>query len=65
MRDLGQELTQKLYAKMLGKEATLLVESDEKGWTENYLPVILSKKMKQGEIITLTIKGYNKNGLVG
>lgn len=65
LRDLGQELTQKLYAKMQGKKVSVLVESDKKGWTENYLPVILTKKAKQGDIITLTIKGYNENGLVG
>ena len=65
LRDLGQELTQKLYQKMLGKKVSVLVESDKKGWTENYLPVILTKKAKQGAIITCTIKGYNENGLVG
>ena len=65
LRDLGQELTQKLFTKMVGKKVSVLVESDEKGWTENYLPVILSKKEKQGTIIKVKIKGYNKNGLVG
>ena len=65
LRDLGQKLTQKLYSKMLGKKVSVLVESDKKGWTENYLPVILNKKTKQGKIIELTIKGYTENGLVG
>ena len=65
LRDLGQELTRKLYQKTVGKKATLLVESDEKGWTENYLPVILAKKTKKGNLIEITIKGYNENGLVG
>ena len=65
LRDLGQELTQKLYQKMQAQKVAVLVESDKKGWTENYLPVILDKKAKQGEIIKLTIKGYNENGLVG
>ena len=65
LRDLGQELTTKLYQKMQGKKVFVLVESDKKGWTENYLPVILTKKAKQGDIITCTIKGYNENGLVG
>ncbi len=65
LRDLGQKLTQKLYSKMLGKKVSVLVESDKKGWTENYLPVILNKKTKQGKIIELTIKGYTENGVVG
>ena len=65
MRDLGQNLTQKLYQKMVGKKVSVLVESDKKGWTENYLPVILTKKAEQGKIITLLIKGYDENGLVG
>ena len=65
LRDLGQELTQKLYQKMQAQKVAVLVESDKKGWTENYLPVILDKKAKQGEIIKLTIKGYNENGMVG
>ena len=51
--------------KMVGKKVTVLVESDEKGWTENYLPVILNKKEKQGDIIEIKIKGYDENGLVG
>ena len=65
LRDLGGELTQELYKQMVGEEVSVLVESDEKGWTENYLPVILKKKDKQGKIIKLMIKGYNENGLVG
>ena len=65
LRDLGQSLTTKLYQKMQGKKVSVLVESDKKGWTENYVPVILNNKAKQGELITLTIKGYNENGLVG
>ena len=65
LRDLGQNLTQKLYQKMVGKKVSVLVESDKKGWTENYLPVILTKKVEQGKIVTLLIKGYDENGLVG
>ncbi|MGN0919727.1 MAG: tRNA (N(6)-L-threonylcarbamoyladenosine(37)-C(2))-methylthiotransferase MtaB [Alphaproteobacteria bacterium] len=65
LRDLGQELTQKLYQKMLGQEVSVLIESDEKGWTENYLPVILSHKRAQGQIVRVKIKGYDANGLVG
>ena len=65
LRDLGMKLTQKLYQKMQGKKTMVLVESDKKGWTENYLPVILNRKTKQGNIIKLTIKGYDENGLVG
>ena len=65
LRDLGMKLTQELYRKMQGKKTMVLVESDKKGWTENYLPVILNKKAKQGNIIKLTIKGYDENGLVG
>ena len=65
LRDLGQKLTQKLYQKMPGKKISVLVESDKKGWTENYLPVILNKKVQQGSIIELTVKGYTEDGLVG
>ena len=55
---MGQELTEKLYQKTLGKEVSVLVESDKKGWTENYLPVILDGKVKQGEILELVITNY-------
>ena len=65
LRNLGEELTKALYEKMIGKKATILVESDKKGWTENYLPVILSQKQNQGSIVEICIKGYNENGLVG
>ena len=65
LRDLGMKLTQKLYQKMQGKKTMVLVESDKKGWTENYLPVILNRKTKQRNIIKLTIKRYDENGLVG
>ena len=50
---------------MQGKKVSVLMESNKKGWTETYLPVILSEKAQQGEIKTLTIKGYTEDGLVG
>ncbi len=65
LRSLGTELTQKLYQEMQGKKVSVLMESNKKGWTETYLPVILSEKAQQGEIKTLTIKGYTEDGLVG
>ena len=43
----------------------VLVESDKKGWTENYLHVILNNKYLAGKIVSIKIKGVKDNALVG
>ncbi len=65
LRKLGEELSQKLLQQMIGQKVFVLVEESSRGWTENYLNVILTEKYKPGKIISLTVKGVKDNALVG
>jgi len=65
LRKLGAELSQNLLQQMVGEKVSVLVEESSRGWTENYLNVILNKEYNSGEIVSLTIKGVKDNALVG
>lgn len=65
LRALGDDLYQKLLKSMVGKKVNVLVESDKKGWTENYLHVILTSDIPVGQIVPVIIKGVKNNALVG
>ena len=65
LRELGEKKYQKLLHSMVGKKVNVLVETDKKGWTENYLHVILSTDIPVGQIVPVIIKGVQDNALVG
>lgn len=65
LRNLGEKQYQKLLYSMVGKKVNVLVESDKKGWTENYLHVILTPDIPVGQIAPVVIKGVQDNALVG
>ncbi len=65
LRDLGNQKYADLLKQMVGKTVSVLVESDKKGWTENYLHVILNSNAPVGQIISVQIKGVQDNALVG
>ena len=65
LRTVGQEAHEKLLKSMIGKTKLVLVESDGKGWTDDYLHVILTEKYSAGEIVPVVIKGVVDHALVG
>lgn len=65
LRDLGQKLHDELLQSMVGKEVSVLIETDKMGWTENYLRVILDKNVDSGQLVQVVIKGVKDNALVG
>lgn len=64
LRALGQRLYQDLLQKTLGQEVSVLVESDQAGWTENYLHVLLKQPCHAGEVVKVKISGVKENELV-
>ena len=64
LRALGQRLYQDLLQKTLGQEVSVLVESDQAGWTENYLHVLLKQPYHAGEVVKVKISGVKENELV-
>ncbi len=65
LRTLGENQYHHLLQSMVGKKVFVLVESDKKGWTENYLSVILTKNASVGQIVPVIIQGVQDNALVG
>lgn len=65
LRALGQQKQRALLQKMVGKKVPVLVETNQTGWTENYLHVILNDKYPSGQIVEVLIKGVKDNALVG
>ncbi len=65
LRILGDKLYQNLLHSMVGMKVNVLVESDKKGWTENYLHVILTSDVPVGQIVPVVIKGVQNHALVG
>jgi tRNA A37 methylthiotransferase MiaB len=65
LRELGQKLHDELLQSIVGKEVSVLIETDKMGWTENYLRVILDKNVDSGQLVQVVIKGVKDNALVG
>ncbi|MBQ7413583.1 MAG: tRNA (N(6)-L-threonylcarbamoyladenosine(37)-C(2))-methylthiotransferase MtaB [Alphaproteobacteria bacterium] len=63
VRVLGAIIYQKWLDKMVGQTVSVLVEQNGTGYTENYLPVRVSKGLS-GQIITGCIRGKEGNELV-
>ena len=65
LRNLGNKMQEALLKSMIGQTVPVLVESDGRGWTENYLHVILNRKCSSGKIVSIKIKGVKDHALVG
>ena len=63
-RLLGQKIKNKWLDKMVGKRVFVLVEQNGMGFTENYLPVRVDKKVQSNTIIQAIVKGKVKDELV-
>ncbi len=63
-RLLGQKIKNKWLDKMIGERVSILVEQNGMGFTENYLPVRVDKKVPSNTFIQAIIKGKVKDELV-
>jgi threonylcarbamoyladenosine tRNA methylthiotransferase MtaB len=64
LRTLGTQQFDKLCNSRIGAREKVLIESDQMGRTEQFVPVSLSGG-KQGELVEVDVTGVNEFGLVG
>jgi threonylcarbamoyladenosine tRNA methylthiotransferase MtaB len=55
LRQEGQKQLQEFYEKNIGQKVGLLVESNNTGHTENFIPVKFSKAMEVGQIVKVEL----------
>jgi len=63
-RALSHQIYQKGLDKMVGKKVSVLVEQTGLGYTENYFPVQTNRPDLSGGILTVVIRGKEKDELV-
>lgn len=64
LREKGHELLQSYLQTQVGKPSVVLVEKDNKGFNEHYIPTHLIGDVAEGQIITVTNTGVSEDGLV-
>lgn len=64
LREKGHELLQSYLQTQVGKSSVVLVEKDNKGFNEHYIPTHLIGDVAEGQIITVTNTGVSEDGLV-
>lgn len=64
LRDLKNQLMQKHLINKIEKEESVLAESDNHGYTEDYCKVISTKALKKGEVYNLKISSISNGQLV-
>ena len=52
LREEGEKELQKFYQRYVGKSASILVENDNKGHTENFIPVRFSADVSSNSIVS-------------
>ncbi len=65
LRALGDVLLEKLLEQSVGKEFDVIVESGQIGKTETFLPVILPKQYKIGQLVRICATGVQDRMLIG
>ncbi len=65
LRELGQKQHQKLCQSLQNKTLQVLLEKSGVGFCENYVKVYTDILNKEGEIVSLLIKGMKSDGVVG
>lgn len=64
LREKGHELLQSYLQTQVGKSSVVLVEKDNKGFNEHYIPTHLIGDVVEGQIITVSNTGVSEDGLV-
>ncbi|MGB1360973.1 MAG: tRNA (N(6)-L-threonylcarbamoyladenosine(37)-C(2))-methylthiotransferase MtaB [Alphaproteobacteria bacterium] len=65
LRELSARLQNDLYQSQVGKKCSILVEKNNRGYTEHYIPVKLEQTVQEGTLVDVVITGFEKNELKG
>lgn len=65
MEEAAKKAALKFNTKQIGKVLPVLIETDNTGYTENYLKVTVLDKAKEGEILNIKISSCDSEGLYG
>ena len=65
MEEAAKKAALKFNTKQIGKVLPVLIETDNTGYTENYLKVTVLDKAKEGEILNIKISSCDNEGLYG
>ena len=65
MEQAAKKAALKFNTKQIGKVLPVLIESDNTGYTENYVKVTVFEKAREGEIIKVKISSCDSEGLYG
>jgi threonylcarbamoyladenosine tRNA methylthiotransferase MtaB len=55
LRDAGNRVKADIFARMIGRRATVLTEKDGKGYTEHYAPVRMGASPEPGNLMPVEI----------
>ena len=65
MEEAAKKAAIKFNTKQIGKTLPVLIESDNTGYTENYVKVSCLDSAKEGEIVNIEISSADSDGLYG
>ena len=65
MEEAAKKAALKFNTKQIGKTLPVLIESDNTGYTENYVKVTVLEKANEGEILKIEISSADSDGLYG
>ena len=64
LRQLGSELLNNFMQMQLGKQTKVLIEKDNQGFNEYYIPTKVNGKTKIGQIVDVVNEGIDENGFM-
>ena len=64
LRQLGSSLLNEFMQSQIGKTSKVLIEKDNHGFNEFYIPTKVDVKQSIGQIIEVVNEGIDENGLV-
>ena len=65
LRKVGDRSKFVYFNRLIGKVKNVLVESNNRGYTESYAPVQLENDVNRGEIVKVMINESSPHGLTG
>tara|TARA_B110001454_G_scaffold215094_1_gene235925 strand:- start:2004 stop:3275 length:1272 start_codon:yes stop_codon:yes gene_type:complete len=65
LRSLGEKKLIEYYENLTSKKVSVIVESKNRGRTDTFAKISISDEYKNGDLLNMTITGYNSFGLTG
>ena len=65
LRSLGEKKLIEYYENLTNKKVNVIVESKTRGRTDTFAKISISDEYKNGDLLNMTITGYNSFGLTG